>query len=396
VLGGRLGRAEGDTVKAEDESLFQQATGWTGPFNLTVTNEVSKETQQFPVERPYAIVGQSSQADVLLQNGQVGFRHAYLQMVAGQLVVVDCGSKLGTLWDEGRKKTEWLVGGRKFRVGDYSVQLADDAAPGRNPAASVPLDFLPLKRYRDQIGPLPTFEIEFLNAQIKSLVVTLRHMMTLVGRHRACKFHFDDESVSHMHASLLRTPLGLWVVDLLGRDGTNVNSKPVRFALVEDGDVITVGRYRMRVRSGARDEESALTDDEAPSQTRPVAASTILISSNKVFVVEQAGDSLIVTPEGAPKQFRYADVHHEANRVLNLLADPEIKNLIVDLAREEVFTSVAIGVFNRLRNAVAVRGGRVAICNASEQMEQILREMGLYGLWLHFRTREEALAVFRA
>jgi pSer/pThr/pTyr-binding forkhead associated (FHA) protein len=386
-------------VKAEDASLFQHATGWSKPIDLAVTNLVSNETSDYRLERPCAIIGQSNQCDIPLQKGQVGFRHTYLQLVGGQLLVVDCGSKTGTLWDENRKKTDWLVAGRSFRVGDYSVSLAAGSKSGesdenRADAALVPLDFLPLKRYRDQIGRLPNFNIEFLNAQIKTLIVPLRHMMTLVGRHRTCKFHFDDESVSHMHASLLRTPAGLWVVDLLGRDGTNVNGKPVRFALLEEGDVITIGRYRMRVRSDDRDDESALVDDEAPNPARAVTASTILISSNKVFVVEQAGESLIVTPEGAPKQFRYADVHHEANRVLNLLGDPDIKNLIVDLAREEIFTSVAIGVFNRLRNAVAVRGGRVAICNASEQMQSILREMGLYGLWMHFPTRDDALAYF--
>jgi anti-anti-sigma regulatory factor len=84
-------------------------------------------------------------------------------------------------------------------------------------------------------------------------------------------------------------------------------------------------------------------------------------------------------------------VHHEANRVLNLLANPELVNLIIDLHSEDVFNSIAIGIFTRLRNIVDARGGRAALCNESENMEDTLSDMSLYDLWMHFPTRQDAL-----
>lgn len=383
---------KGDSVNAGDEELLQASTGWTGPVSVVVTNNVSGRTQEHTLERPFAIVGRAEQADISISKGGVAFRHAYLQMIRGHLLCVDCGADSGVIWEEGRKRADWLTPGRIVRVGDCTLQLASNgASPGE-----IPTGFNPLKTYKDELGSLPNFEIEFLNAQIKSLVVPLIHMLTIVGRHRSCKFHFDDESVSHAHASFLRTPEGLWLIDLLGRDGTLVKGEPVRCCLLNDGDDLKIGLYRMKVRIAHEPEASALTEDDHRDRADAVTTSTILVSSNKVFVVEQAGSSIIVTPEGAPKQFRYADVHHEANRVLNLLNDPEIKSLIVDLSREEIFTSVAIGVFNRLRNAISVRGGRAALCCASEQMESVLKEMGLYGLWQHFPTRKEAVAGFNS
>ena len=77
----------------------------------------------------------------------------------------------------------------------------------------------------------------------------MNRVMSLIGSASGCKFRLADPSVSPFHCSLLRTPLGLWVVDLLGPDGVSVNDALVRYALLADDDVLKVGRYRIRVRS---------------------------------------------------------------------------------------------------------------------------------------------------
>lgn len=42
--------------------------------------------------------------------------------------------------------------------------------------------------------------------------------------------------------------MGLWIVDLLGPDGTGVNDAQVRYALLAPDDVLRIGRYRIRMR----------------------------------------------------------------------------------------------------------------------------------------------------
>jgi len=76
----------------------------------------------------------------------------------------------------------------------------------------------------------------------------MNRVMSLIGSAGGCKFRLADPSVAPFHCSLLRSPLGLWVVDLLGPDGIGVNDTLVRYALLADNDVLKVGRYRVRIR----------------------------------------------------------------------------------------------------------------------------------------------------
>jgi hypothetical protein len=76
----------------------------------------------------------------------------------------------------------------------------------------------------------------------------MNRVVSLVGSAAGCKFRLADPSVSLFHCSLVRSQTGLWVVDLLG-GGIEVNNTAVRYAMLEDDDVLSIGRYRIRVRS---------------------------------------------------------------------------------------------------------------------------------------------------
>ena len=76
----------------------------------------------------------------------------------------------------------------------------------------------------------------------------MNRVMSMIGSAKSCKFRLTDPSVSAIHASLLRTPTGLWVVDLRGGRSISVNSEPVRSSALVDGDVLGIGRYQIRIR----------------------------------------------------------------------------------------------------------------------------------------------------
>src|SRR5215472_12997359 len=76
----------------------------------------------------------------------------------------------------------------------------------------------------------------------------MNRMMSLIGSAKGCKFRLTDPSVTTFHASLLRTATGLWVVDLKGDRSISINSEPVRFGPLADGDMLGIGRYQMRIR----------------------------------------------------------------------------------------------------------------------------------------------------
>ena len=140
--------------------------------------------------------------------------------------------------------------GRMIRIGPFELQRLAGSAPSQTDRHTPPLAAIsPLVARSHSSQPLPDVTLEFLNGPSRSTCWPMNRVMSLIGSAGGCKFRLADPSVAPFHCSLLRSPVGLWVVDLLGPDGIGVNDAPVRYALLTDNDVLKVGRYRIRIRS---------------------------------------------------------------------------------------------------------------------------------------------------
>jgi hypothetical protein len=76
-------------------------------------------------------------------------------------------------------------------------------------------------------------------------VMALTHEWTRVGRSLAADIRFDDPTVSRRHALLVRQPDGVRVLDDRSLNGVFVNGERIEWRILEDGDEIVVGRYRL-------------------------------------------------------------------------------------------------------------------------------------------------------
>jgi len=76
-------------------------------------------------------------------------------------------------------------------------------------------------------------------------VVTLDREWTRIGRSLAADVRFDDPTVSRRHALIVRQPDGVRVLDDRSLNGVFVNGERVEWRMLEDGDEIVVGRYRL-------------------------------------------------------------------------------------------------------------------------------------------------------
>jgi hypothetical protein len=83
----------------------------------------------------------------------------------------------------------------------------------------------------------------------ETTVVALTREWTRVGRSLAADVRFDDPTVSRRHALLVRQPDGVRVLDDRSLNGVFVNGERVEWRMLEDGDEITVGRYRLYFQS---------------------------------------------------------------------------------------------------------------------------------------------------
>jgi pSer/pThr/pTyr-binding forkhead associated (FHA) protein len=231
---------------------FLNACGISGPLRLAVQGPTPDESGVKVLPQPFAVIGRDLRADLQLDHGLVSRRHAYLQVIEGRAFWIDLESRSGILSDGQVRKAGWLEPGKAIRIGPFVLQWILDGgqSPGqveRPPGSEVS----PLVARSHGSLPLPEVALEFLNGPSRSTCWPMNRVMSLVGSAGGCKFRLADPSVSPFHCALIRTPAGLWIVDLLGTESgpVLVNDVPIRSVLLSDQDSLQVGRYRIRIRS---------------------------------------------------------------------------------------------------------------------------------------------------
>jgi pSer/pThr/pTyr-binding forkhead associated (FHA) protein len=287
---------------------FQEACGATGPLVLLVESPGAPGAARHVLHQPFAVLGRAAQADVVLDDPQVSQRHAYLQLVGGRLFCVDLDSRAGIHWPDGPRRSGWLGPGQVLAIGPFRVRWVRGGPEDEPPAAS------PLVRGALAADSLPGLTLEFPTKVVSRW--RPNRLVTLAGRSAECKLHLDDEAVSRYHASLLLTPAGAWVIDLLSRGGVLVNGTRVRWRRLEHGDDLRLGRFPMRACYEKGPEANALVPAPAEdSVTRsafrarePVSVPSLVLPapaaagepSRAPVVVQANGRSLRETSAGGP------------------------------------------------------------------------------------------------
>jgi pSer/pThr/pTyr-binding forkhead associated (FHA) protein len=217
-----------------------------------------------PEASPFATIGRSDDCDIQLDHPDVSFRHAHLQLVAGYIYCIDLASRTGTYWDGINLPAGWLMPGRAVRIGPYSLTASGNSAEETDRRVTN------LNLLSHEIAD-PDIELEILNGTNLAsgrTSWTVRQPITLIGSSPQCRLRLKDGGVSRVHCSLMATPAGLWVTDLLGRGGTRVNGEPVTFQPLRHDDELVVGQFRFRVR--CLDEEDVVVHES----TDPFRSST--------------------------------------------------------------------------------------------------------------------------
>lgn len=226
-------------------NYFQQSCRAAGPLRLICGGR----GWSFP--QPFVVIGRDATADLVLDHPQVSRRHAYLQVIQGHLFCADLSSRTGIQRPDGRPAASgWIDPGEGLRIGPFEVRPLADGGLGAAPfvgSAGLPNPLeatLPGPEPRLEIGPAP--DAEAAGGDPPSSW-RLRCALTLVGTAAGCGIRLQDPSVSRFHGGLLRTAMGTWVVDLLGRNGIAVNGMSVRYARLVGGDRLRIGRFVARL-----------------------------------------------------------------------------------------------------------------------------------------------------
>lgn len=115
----------------------------------------------------------------------------------------------------------------------------------------------------------------------------------------------------------------------------------------------------------------------------------------RVFLSELQGNVLIVSPRGDSVSFHELDINAEISAIESELASPAVTGLVFDLHESNYFGSVILGAMASMAQQVKERNGRVAVANASDDMQGIMKVMRLDALWTYHDSRKAAIKAVR-
>jgi pSer/pThr/pTyr-binding forkhead associated (FHA) protein len=233
------------TVISEPLSPFLEACGASEGLRLAVQAPGHEEESGPALRQPYAVVGRGSGADIVLDDPGVSRpRHAYLQFLGGRVFCLDLGSRTGIHWPAGPQLQGWLDPDDTLRLGSSRVRLLNGGDPM---AAGEPDRTDPLAAGSLASDTVVPFNLEFRIGARRQLVWRPDRLLTLVGNDPGCKFWLRSKHISRFHCSLVHTRAGLWVVDLLSREGVYLNGSRIRCARLCPNDEVRVGPFILRV-----------------------------------------------------------------------------------------------------------------------------------------------------
>ena len=232
--------------------LFRNACGLSGPLGLEIEqvggSAADSAVRQFV--HPFVLIGRHPRSDLILDDAQISRRHTFLQAAGGRILVVDLHSRTKVCWEgeEAPRAQGWFDPSRFIQIGPYRIRRAgggpeqDQIAEQTDTSPSLAGD-----RMAVDLVSKASLELPFRMGVGPSLW-PLDEQVVLVGRSEACQFVLSDESVSRFHAALVSTPTGVWVVDLLAREGVYVNGERIRWAWLAEGDSFRMGSFTFILR----------------------------------------------------------------------------------------------------------------------------------------------------
>jgi pSer/pThr/pTyr-binding forkhead associated (FHA) protein len=229
---------------SEEGDLFLEACGASGPLQLEWDDWESGEAVRRDFNSPSVLVGHNPDADLSLEHPRVGRRHAYLQMIEGRLYAIDLDSRDGLRWSGVPRRAGWIDRRRSMQLGPTTIRIiGGDRAESEDSVAGPG----PLSRRFVARHPLPGVVLEIREADGPPKRWAMNRSLTLVGSSPDCKIQLLEPGTSRYACGLVRTPKGVWMVDLLSSRGVSVNGVVCRQAKLEDGDMLQVGGQALRL-----------------------------------------------------------------------------------------------------------------------------------------------------
>jgi pSer/pThr/pTyr-binding forkhead associated (FHA) protein len=253
----------------ESMAAFLGTCGLAGPLDVQVEDTRTGRSTRWLFHQPFLLLGRGSQADLPLEAEDVSRRHAYLQAIGGRLFAIDLQSRTGIHTAKGPRRACWLVRSQPISIGPYLLW----AGPEDHDGATRPAN--PLTACRPEEELPPDVSLEMSVGDNPPCWWRMDRLLALFGSSPSCKLRLVAPYVSAFCGSLVRTPTGLWLVDLLGQPGTHVNGNQARWMRLSEGDRVEIAGTAVTVHyATVAAPQRTLTGRLVPAPHEPVPLPT--------------------------------------------------------------------------------------------------------------------------
>jgi anti-anti-sigma factor len=132
--------------------------------------------------------------------------------------------------------------------------------------------------------------------------------------------------------------------------------------------------------------------------TEPVEAGDAMLAGGSTvndastdFQTELIDGILVITPTTDLGELDFQWLEDESARLRELVGQPEVRSVVIDLHRTTNFGSSALGMFVAIWKRLNQKQGQFALCGISSKEQQVLRAVKLDAQWTICDTRAEAL-----
>ena len=233
---------------------FLAACGASTPLVFAVKHPMdpgSRRPVTHAIAQPFVIVGRLPQAQICLDDPEVSERHAYLQLIGGRLYGVDLGSRTGTFLAGNPFQRGWIEHAQGLRIGPFQLRLHSASphgaeGPSHEDGAAAPAgSWHPASPHDDREPVSARFEIAVPGG--RSRIWNMSGLLALAGRGEHCRLRLQHDRVARYHCSLVRTPDGVWAVDLRSRWRTACNGTALGSRRLLPGDRLSIGPFSIRL-----------------------------------------------------------------------------------------------------------------------------------------------------
>jgi len=190
-------------------------------------------------KKPVAI-GRDPSNDIVVLEGPVSKRHARLTFSPDGITIWDVGSKNGTFVNGEKVTSRKLSSGDVISIGSWyfvfsHVDRPDGAIIGTITPDAAEQEAVAVLSGQEGFGKGATFYIG--------------SRPFFIGSDPVCNLPLEGDDIHPLHAQIFSTPKGVRIVDLNSESGILINGRPQKTTLLDEGDVIQIGNYVLRVES---------------------------------------------------------------------------------------------------------------------------------------------------